>query len=125
MSRRAASRQSKAELRIASRAAGAPADAGTGSAAKTNCHATSAAHAASQHGATAALARAQELFAGGGFAAPEATHIHRPLLETHAADYDPNVASRIAAGEARSAARRRAERRAGDRGAHVGSRVEE
>jgi len=50
------------------------------------------------------LARAQGLYAGGGFAGPEAFHIHRPILALHRDKYDPRVASRIAAGESFSAA---------------------
>ena len=48
--------------------------------------------------------RAHALYAGGGFAGPEAAQIHRPLLAAHRASYDPNVASRIEAGEGASAA---------------------
>ncbi|KAL1530767.1 hypothetical protein AB1Y20_001665 [Prymnesium parvum] len=47
--------------------------------------------------------RAQALFKDGGFAGPEAARVHRQLLKTHAAVYDPRVASRIVLGESFSA----------------------
>jgi len=47
----------------------------------------------------------QRLFANGGFSAAESWHIHRDMLSTEKKDqYDPRVASRIAAGEAMRAA---------------------
>ena len=48
--------------------------------------------------------RAQALFKDGGFAGPEAARVHRPILASHAAKYDPRVASRIALGETFKAA---------------------
>jgi aspartyl-tRNA(Asn)/glutamyl-tRNA(Gln) amidotransferase subunit A len=45
------------------------------------------------------LAAAHALYAGGGFSAPEAYHIHRSILAEHRDKYDPRVADRIAAGK--------------------------
>ena len=45
-----------------------------------------------------AIERAQQLYNGGGFAAPEAYAIHRDLLAKHEAKYDPRVSSRIVMG---------------------------
>lgn len=44
------------------------------------------------------LTTANNLYAGGGFSAPEAFHLHRSILEKHRDKYDPRVADRIAAG---------------------------
>lgn len=50
------------------------------------------------------LTGAMALFDRGGFAAPEAYQIHRPILARHKEDYDSTVAVRIALGESFSAA---------------------
>ena len=58
--------------------------------------------------ATPELTRAQALYTGGGFAAPEAWHVHRELIAQYETEYDPRVASRIVGGELLARRRSRA-----------------